>query len=114
MTTPYLAQRVMVMRLYDTSKTFLDVEVGPGYIYQRLDTEQALIEGYDTNDSVVAHGVINFETEITETSKFQQRFVADYGDKLDARSETSLTAKYYRRIGDESLPLLSLQQRAAG
>ncbi|MCS6172977.1 DUF481 domain-containing protein [Shewanella baltica] len=79
-------------RLYDTSKTFLDVEVGPGYIYQRLDTEQALIEGYDINDSVVAHGVINFETEITETSKFQQRFVADYGDKLDARSETSLTA----------------------
>ncbi|MBW3515110.1 DUF481 domain-containing protein [Shewanella sp. NKUCC05_KAH] len=79
-------------RFYDTSKTFLDVEVGPGYIYQRLDTEQALIEGHDTNDSVVAHGVINFETEITDTSKFQQRFVADYGDKLDARSETSLTA----------------------
>ncbi|MGL4713506.1 MAG: DUF481 domain-containing protein, partial [Shewanella sp.] len=51
-----------------------------------------LIEGYDTNDSVVAHGVINFETDITDTSKFQQRFVADYGDKLDARSETSLTA----------------------
>jgi len=68
------------------------VEIGPGYIYQRLDSEQALLEGTDSNDSVVAHGVINFETEITETSKFQQRFVADYGDKLDARSETSLTA----------------------
>ncbi|MCL1088183.1 DUF481 domain-containing protein [Shewanella profunda] len=79
-------------RLYDTSKTFLDVEVGPGYIYQRLDSEQAVLEGQDSNDSVVAHGVINFETEITDTSKFQQRFVADYGDKLDARSETSLTA----------------------
>ncbi|MGL5048733.1 MAG: DUF481 domain-containing protein [Shewanella sp.] len=80
-------------RLYDTGKTFLDVEAGPGYLYQRLvDTEQALIESDDTNDSVVAHGVINFETDITDTSKFQQRFVADYGDKLDARSETSLTA----------------------
>ncbi|MGL4612330.1 MAG: DUF481 domain-containing protein [Shewanella sp.] len=79
-------------RLYDSSKTFLDVEVGPGYLYQALDSEQALLQGYDTNDSVVAHGVVNFETEITDTSKFQQRFVADYGDKLDARSETSLTA----------------------
>lgn len=79
-------------RLYRTSKTFLDVELGPGYIYQRLDSEQAMLEGSDSNSSIVAHGAINFETEITETSKFEQRFVADYGDKLDARSETSLTA----------------------
>lgn len=79
-------------RLYDATKTFLDVEVGPGYIYQHLDSEQAILEGQNSNDSIVAHGVINFETEITDTSKFQQRFVADYGDKLDARSETSLTA----------------------
>lgn len=79
-------------RFYDSSKTFLDVEVGPGYIYQRLDSEQAILEGTDSNSSVVAHGVINFETVITETSKFQQRFVVDYGEKLDARAETSLTA----------------------
>lgn len=79
-------------RIYETNATFLDAEIGPGYIYQKLDSEQAALQGYDSNDSVVAHGVINFETEITDTSKFQQRFVADYGDKLDARSETSLTA----------------------
>lgn len=79
-------------RLYDTGKSFVDMEIGPGYLYQRLESEQAAVEGHHSTDSVVAHGAINFETEITETSKFQQRFVADYGEKLDARSETALTA----------------------
>ncbi|MCH1929672.1 DUF481 domain-containing protein [Shewanella acanthi] len=79
-------------RLYDTRTAFLDVEIGPGYLYQRLDEEQALLEGYSSESSMVAHGVVNFETEISDTSKFQQRFVADYGEKLDARSETALTA----------------------
>lgn len=79
-------------RFIDNADTSLKAEIGPGYIYQRLDTETALIEGYESIDSVVAHGVVNFETKISDSSKFQQRFVADWGDKLDARSETSLTA----------------------
>ena len=79
-------------RFFETDKTFLDAEIGPGYIYQRLDSEQAALLGYDTDSSIIAHGVINFETEISDSSKFAQRFVVDYGDKMDARSETSLTA----------------------
>ncbi|MCL1141272.1 DUF481 domain-containing protein [Shewanella gaetbuli] len=76
----------------DNPDTTLKAEIGPGYIYQRLDDETALLEGYDSTDSVVAHAVVNFETAISESSKFKQRFIADWGDKLDARSETSLTA----------------------
>jgi len=79
-------------RIIDNADTSLKAEIGPGYIYQRLDAETALIEGYESTDSVVAHGVVNFQTKISDSSKFQQRFVADWGEKLDARSETSLTA----------------------
>jgi putative salt-induced outer membrane protein YdiY len=76
----------------DTDRMSLKAEAGPGYIYQQLDEESALAEGYDSEDSVVAHAVIDFQTKISDSSKFQQRFVADWGSKLDARSETSLTA----------------------
>jgi putative salt-induced outer membrane protein len=79
-------------RFIDTDRMSLKAEAGPGYIYQQLDAESALAEGYDSDDSVVAHAVIDFQTKISDSSKFQQRFVADWGSKLDARSETSLTA----------------------
>ncbi|WP_345846074.1 DUF481 domain-containing protein [Shewanella algae] len=79
-------------RVFQGSKSFLDAEIGPGYQYQRLDSEQSAILGYNSDASWVAHGVINYELEISKTSKFRQMFIADYGDKLDARSETSLTA----------------------
>lgn len=79
-------------RFIDTDRMSLKAEVGPGYIYQQLDDESALDEGYDSDDSVVAHAVIDFQTKISDSSKFQQKFVTDWGNKVDARSETSLTA----------------------
>ncbi|NMH66495.1 DUF481 domain-containing protein [Shewanella salipaludis] len=79
-------------RFFETATSFLDGEIGPGVIYQNLDSEQAETLGYDSETSIVAHGVVSYETEISDNAKFQQRFVADYGDKLDARSETALTA----------------------
>jgi len=79
-------------RFIDTDRMSLKAEVGPGYIYQQLDDESALVEGYDSEDSIVAHAVVDFQTKISDSSKFQQMFVADLGEKLDARSETSLTA----------------------
>lgn len=79
-------------KFVDTGKTLFSVEVGPGYQYKRLDDESALAAGYDTEDSWVAHGVANFETEITDSSKFKQMFVADFGESLEGRSETSITA----------------------
>lgn len=79
-------------RFIDTDRISLKAEAGPGYIYQQLDEESALAEGYDSDDSVVAHAVIDFQTKISDSSKFQQKFIADWGSKLDARSETSLTA----------------------
>lgn len=79
-------------RFIDTDTMSLKAEVGPGYIYQQLDDESALDEGYDSDDSIVAHAVVDFQTKISDSSKFQQKFVADWGNKVDARSETSLTA----------------------
>ncbi|ABM00957.1 conserved hypothetical protein [Shewanella amazonensis SB2B] len=79
-------------RFIDTESTTLAMEVGPGYQYRRLDDEQSALLGYSSEDSVVAHGVLNFETKISDSSKFKQLIVADYGDQLEARSETSLTA----------------------
>ncbi|MCL2918947.1 DUF481 domain-containing protein [Shewanella litorisediminis] len=79
-------------RFINTESTTLAVEVGPGYQYRRLDDEQSTLLGYSSEDSVVAHGVLNFETRISDSSKFRQLIVADYGEQLEARSETSLTA----------------------
>ncbi|WP_372872023.1 YdiY family protein [Shewanella sp.] len=78
--------------LIDTDKTTLSLEAGPGFQYKRLDDVQAALLGDTSESNVVAHGVMNFETEISESSKFKQLIVADYGDKLEARSESSLTA----------------------
>ena len=79
-------------KFIDDGRTLFNVEIGPGYQFKQLDDESALAAGYDTEDSWVAHGVANFETEITDSSKFKQMFVADYGDSLEGRSETSVTA----------------------
>ncbi|MFQ6370850.1 YdiY family protein [Shewanella sp. YIC-542] len=79
-------------RLYQGNNSFLDGEFGPGYQYRRLDNEQQQDLGYTSESNWVAHGVLKYELGISETSKFQQMLVADYGDTLDARSETSITA----------------------
>ncbi len=79
-------------KFIDDGMTLFNVEVGPGYKYKRLDSENAANAGYNSEDSVVAHGVMNFETEITESSRFKQMFVADFGETFEGRSETSITA----------------------
>ncbi|WP_144214296.1 DUF481 domain-containing protein [Shewanella donghaensis] len=79
-------------KFIDTADVFLSAEIGPGYIYKKLDDEQSAALGYDSEDSIVAHGALNFSYAITETSKFTQLFVADYGDNLEGRSESALTA----------------------
>jgi putative salt-induced outer membrane protein len=79
-------------KIINNEHTKLKAEIGLGFIYQRLDSTLAAIEGDDADKSIVAHGVINFETTLSETSTFSQKIVMDYGDKLDARSETFITA----------------------
>ncbi|QQX81088.1 DUF481 domain-containing protein [Shewanella sp. KX20019] len=79
-------------KFIDTGKVLLSAEFGPGYIYKSLDEEQAALRGYDSEDSVVGHGVMNFAYEISDSSKFTQMFVADYGNSLEGRSETAITA----------------------
>ncbi|ACJ30894.1 Salt-induced outer membrane protein, putative [Shewanella piezotolerans WP3] len=79
-------------KFIDTGKVLLSAEIGPGYIYKSLDEEQTALRGYDSEDSVVGHGVMNFAYEISESSKFTQMFVADYGESLEGRSETAITA----------------------
>ncbi|GIU47358.1 DUF481 domain-containing protein [Shewanella algidipiscicola] len=79
-------------KFIDNPKTIFAVEVGPGYQYKRLDEESRLAAGYDSEQSWVAHGVMNFETEISDNSTFKQLFTADYGESLEGRSETSVTA----------------------
>ncbi|ABE54375.1 protein of unknown function DUF481 [Shewanella denitrificans OS217] len=79
-------------KFINDDRTKLKAEIGPGFIYQKLDSTLAAIEGYDTDKSVVAHAVINFETKLGDSSKFGQKLVMDMGEKIDARSETSLTA----------------------
>jgi putative salt-induced outer membrane protein len=79
-------------KIISTEKTKLKAEIGPGFIYQGLDSVLSVQEGMDVDKSIVAHGVINFETRLSETSKFGQKIVLDFGDKLDARSETFITA----------------------
>ncbi|KXO09558.1 hypothetical protein AKG98_1152 [Moritella sp. JT01] len=79
-------------KFIDNGKTQLNIEVGPGYKYKRLDSESAAEAGYDTEDSWITHGVMNFETKISKSSKFKQMFVVEYGEGFEGRSETSITA----------------------
>ena len=79
-------------RFIDTDTMTLKAQAGPGYIYQQLDEPSALDAGYNSESSVVLHSVVDFQVQISTSSKFQQRLIADWGDKLDARSESSLTA----------------------
>ncbi|ABZ75423.1 protein of unknown function DUF481 [Shewanella halifaxensis HAW-EB4] len=79
-------------KFIDSGDMFLSAEVGPGYIYKKLDDEQSALLGFDNEDSVVAHGAVNFTYEFSESSKFTQLFVADYGDSLEGRSESAITA----------------------
>ncbi|NKF51415.1 DUF481 domain-containing protein [Shewanella sp. WXL01] len=79
-------------KFVDNGTTLFKAEVGPGYIYQRLDDESAITEGVESKDSIVAHAVMNFSHKISDTSTFKQEFIADWGEKLDGRSETSITA----------------------
>ncbi|NRD75135.1 DUF481 domain-containing protein [Shewanella sp. VB17] len=79
-------------KFIDTGTSLFNVEVGPGYKYKQLDDESALEAGYDTEKSLVAHGVANFETKISASSMFKQMFIADVGESLEGRSETSITA----------------------
>jgi putative salt-induced outer membrane protein len=72
--------------------TQLNIEVGPGYKFKRLDSESAAEAGYDTDNTWVAHGVMNFETKISGSSKFKQMFIVEYGEVFEGRSETSITA----------------------
>lgn len=79
-------------RFIDTEDTSLKIEAGPGYIYQKYDDESAEDEGKDYDASAVAHIVFDYQTKISTTAKFQQKFIADWGSKLDGTSETSVSA----------------------
>lgn len=79
-------------KFINDDKTQLNIEIGPGYKFKRLDNESAAEAGYDTDDTWIAHGVINFETKISNSAKFEQMFIAEYGDVFEGRSETSITA----------------------
>jgi len=79
-------------RFIDTKSMSLKAEAGPGYIYQQFDDQTALTEDDDHEASAVAHVVVDFRAKLSNSAKFQQKFVADWGSKLDARSETSLSA----------------------
>jgi len=84
----------------DNETMSLSAEIGPGYIYQKLDSESAEAEGEDYDASAVAHFVINFETKVSDSATFQQTLIGDWGSKFDGRSETSLSTKI---IGDLSM-----------
>jgi len=79
-------------KFINDNKTQFNIEAGPGYKFKRLDSESAAEAGYDTDDTWVAYGVMNYETKISASSTFKQTFTADYGDIFEGRSETSITA----------------------
>ena len=79
-------------RFIDNDTMSLKAEVGPGYIYQEYDDENKALLSEDSESNAVAHMVVDFQSLVGESAKFQQKFIADWGDKLDASSETSLSA----------------------
>ncbi len=80
-------------KFFDDGNSFLRAEIGPGYIYDKFTDKQALETGNSKESSMVVHSVVDYEAKLSESSKFQQKFIIDVGDRLDARSESSITAK---------------------
>jgi len=76
----------------DDSDMSLKAEIGPGYIYKQLTDKQSALRGYENEENVIAHSVVTFSYNLSPSSKFSQLLVADYGDGLEGRSETSITA----------------------
>ncbi|MEL0628555.1 DUF481 domain-containing protein [Psychromonas aquatilis] len=79
-------------RFIDNETMSLNAEIGPGYIYQEYDDENKALLNETHESSAVAHMVVDFQSLVGESAKFQQKFIADWGSKLDASSETSLSA----------------------
>ncbi|MDX2320873.1 MAG: DUF481 domain-containing protein [Moritella sp.] len=79
-------------KLINNDKTELNIDLGPGYKFKRLDDESAAEAGYDTDGTIVAYGLMNFETRISGSAKFEQMLVAEGGEVFEGRSETSITA----------------------
>ncbi|MCL1077392.1 DUF481 domain-containing protein [Parashewanella spongiae] len=80
-------------KFFDDEHSFLRAEVGPGYIYDKYTAEQALESGSSKESNMVLHSVVDYQASLSESSKFQQKFIVDLGDRLDVRSESSITAK---------------------
>ncbi|PKH04879.1 YdiY family protein [Moritella sp. Urea-trap-13] len=79
-------------KFINNDKTEFNIEAGPGYKFKRLDDESAAEAGYDTDNTWLAYGVMNFERKISTSSKFKQMLIAEYGEVFEGRSETSITA----------------------
>ncbi|WP_198436189.1 YdiY family protein [Moritella sp. F3] len=79
-------------KFINNDKTEFSIEAGPAYKFRRLDDESAAEAGYDTDNTWLAYGVMNYERKISTSSKFKQMLIAEYGDVFEARSETSITA----------------------
>ncbi|GLP95557.1 DUF481 domain-containing protein [Paraferrimonas sedimenticola] len=74
-------------RFFEQGSTILDVEIGPGVQSIKYSEPNDMRE-----TDWVAHGVLNFATDISENATFKQIFVVDAGKKVTGRSETSVSA----------------------
>ena len=79
-------------RLYHRDDSFLDAELGPGYIYRKFDRDEVALAGASSEDSWLIHLAANAEVDISSNAKFRQLLIIDFGDTATARSETSLSA----------------------
>lgn len=74
-------------RAYNTEKTVLDLEIGPGYRQTRL-------RGVDEEESdVVARLALKGEWKISKTAKFTEELVTEGADYWITKSTTSLSAQ---------------------
>ena len=74
-------------RLFKTERLLMEIEVGPGYRYNRLDDGK-------TEAEAIARGYVLFSAVLTEGSSFKQEFSAEAGeDQTVTKSVSALKAQ---------------------
>ncbi|RLV61379.1 DUF481 domain-containing protein [Parashewanella curva] len=77
-------------KFFDDGGDLLKAEFGPGYVY----TKPLANSSANENDkNLVAHINAEFQKKISESATFSQKMTADWGERLDVRSESALSTK---------------------
>ncbi|MFT4925351.1 MAG: putative salt-induced outer membrane protein [Phenylobacterium sp.] len=81
-------------RFYDSAQSTIDVEVGPGYVWNELDNGSR-------RQGTILRSAVKYEQKLTEATKFRQDVVSEIsfnGESSTTKAESSMLAQINGRL----------------